>query len=214
MTSWLGLGSFFLQTIPLATPGRWQKSLIRQNSLQNQLRMASYYAQTNRFGVVVRQVLRQTRIFRERYWHGNLEKVALALLTTGILAIGGCIALLDHLFSDMCGTTVTDQVASPSGQLKAVVFQIDCGATTGFNTQVAIVPGSRDISGKDAIPKSFFAADGNHGKAPEGKVHGPEVRLHWLSDSSLEIQHHELARVIRAEQSSKGVAVAYRTFRQ
>lgn len=141
------------------------------------------------------------------------KKVVLGLLTVAFVTIGGCITLLDHLFSDMCLTTVNKQVASPSGKLKAVVFQIDCGATSDFNSQVAIILGNKDISGKDALPKSFFAADRDHGRAPEGKEHGPEVRLNWLSDSRLEIQHHELARIIRAENTSKGVAVDYRTFR-
>lgn len=135
------------------------------------------------------------------------------LLTVAIVTIGGCLALLDHLFTDMCATTVIDQVASPSGKLKAVEFQIDCGATTDFNSQVAIVQGNKDVTEKDALPKSFFVADRDHGRAPEGKEHGPEIRLNWLSDSSLEIQHHELSRIIRAEKSSKSVAVDYRSFR-
>ncbi len=141
------------------------------------------------------------------------KKVLLGLLTVAIVTIGGCIALLDHFFSDMCATTVIDQVASPSGKLKAVVFQIDCGVGSDFNSQVAIVPGNMGVSQKDALPKSFFAADSDHGRAPECKEHGPEIRLTWLSESRLEIQHHEHARVIRAEESSKGVTIGYRTFR-
>ena len=136
----------------------------------------------------------------------------LVLLTVVIISIGGCSALLDHLFSDMCATTVIDQVASPNGKLKAVEFQIDCGATSDFNSQVAIVPGNKDVSQKDSLPKSFFVADRDHGRAPEGKDRGPELRLKWLSDSRLEIQHHEFARVIRAEKTSKGVTIDYLTF--
>jgi hypothetical protein len=141
------------------------------------------------------------------------KKVVLGLLTVAIATIGGCLALLDYFFSDMCATTVIEQVASPNGKLKAVVFQIDCGASSDFNSQVAIVSANKDVSQKDALPKSFFVADRDHGRAPEGKEHGPELRLNWLSDSSLEIQHHELARIIRAEKSSRGVTVDYRTFR-
>jgi hypothetical protein len=141
------------------------------------------------------------------------KKIVLGLFTLAIATFGGCIVLLDHLFSDMCATTIIDQVASPSGKLKAVIFQFDCGATSDFNSHVAIVPGNKDTTEKDALPSSFFAADRDHGRAPEGKEHGPEVRLSWLSDSRMEIQHHELARIIRAEKSSKGVAVDYRTFR-
>ncbi|GAB3357897.1 hypothetical protein GCM10027395_00010 [Giesbergeria sinuosa] len=141
------------------------------------------------------------------------KNVISGLLTVAIVTIGGCIVWLDYYFSGMCATTVIDQAASPSGKIKAVVFQIDCGATTDFNSQVAIVPGNKKISEKDALPKSFFAANSDYGKAPEGKAHGPELRLNWLSDSNLEIQYHEFARIIRAEKSSKGVAVDYRSFR-
>ena len=141
------------------------------------------------------------------------KKVVLGLLTVAVVMIGGCFALLGYLVSDMCVTTVIDQVASPSGKSKAVVFQVNCGASSDYNSQVAIVPGNKDVSEKGALPNSFFAADRDHGRAPEGKEHGPEVRLNWLSDSRLEIQHHDLARIIRAEKSSKGISVDYRTFR-
>lgn len=141
------------------------------------------------------------------------KKVLLGLLIALIVTFAGCVALLDHLFSDMCATTVIDQVASPNGKLKAVLFQIDCGATTDFNSQVAIVPREKDVFQKDSLPKSFFAADRDHGRAPASNGGGPEVRLIWLSDTRLKIQHHDLARIIRAEASSKGVAVDYQSFR-
>ncbi len=141
------------------------------------------------------------------------KKVLLGLLVALIVTVASCIALLDHLFPDSCATTVIDQVASPSGKLKAVVFQIDCGATTDFNSHVAIVPSDRDVSQKDSLPKSFFVVDGNHGRAPAGKGGGPEVRINWVSDTRLEIQHHDLVRIISAKASSKGVQVDFRTFR-
>jgi len=124
------------------------------------------------------------------------KKIVLGILTVVIVTIGGCFVLLDYLFSDslfseLCATTIIDQVASPNSKLKAVVFQIDCVATTDFNSHVAIVPGNKDVFQKNALPKSFFAADRNHGKAPEGKAHGPEVRLNWLSDTNLEMVRHE-----------------------
>jgi hypothetical protein len=141
------------------------------------------------------------------------KKVLLGLLVASIVTLAGFIALLNYLFSDMCATTVIDQIASPSGKLKAVLFQNDCGATTDFNSHVAIVPGDKDVSQKDSLPNSFFAADGNHGRAPAGKGGGPEVRINWVSDTRLEIQHYDLVRIIRADASSKGVQINYRTFR-
>lgn len=141
------------------------------------------------------------------------KKLTLAILGTLIAITGGCLAWLDRLSVGMCAQTIIEQVPSPSGQLSAVVFQIDCGATSGFNSHVAIVPGDAVVSSKSELPKSFFVIDTNHGQAPEGKEHGPEVRLKWLSDEHLDIQHHKLARVIQAEATSDAVQVSYATFR-
>jgi hypothetical protein len=133
------------------------------------------------------------------------------LLAAGIAGVGW----LGQSTSDMCADTLIGESPSPNGKLKAVLFQIDCGATTGFNSHVAIIPinsslpeGTHQFFGN----RSFFAADTNHGKAPAGKGRGPEVQLRWGSDAILEIAYHDLARVIRAEKTSKGIRIDYHTF--
>ena len=141
------------------------------------------------------------------------KKVTLWIVGPLLVMFGGCAALLHRFSADMCATTVIDQFPSPSGKLKAVVFQIDCGATTDFNSHVSIVPADADTSKKDSLPQSFFAADGNRGKAPSGKGGGPEVRLSWKNDRQLEIQHHDHVRLIRGESKSNGVTIDYTTFR-
>lgn len=134
--------------------------------------------------------------------------------TIGILVItvGGCVAAIDHLFSDMCATTVFDEISSPNQKLKAVVFQIDCGATSDFNTQVAVVKASFDTSNAKALPKGFFVADRDHGRVPAGITKGPEVRLNWESDDKLSVQYHQLARVFRSEEKQGGVTIQYIPF--
>lgn len=140
------------------------------------------------------------------------KKITLWVLTTLIVIVASCTAMLSHFLDDLCATIIIDQVDSPNGKLKAVLFQIDCGATTDFNSQVAIVPGDLDISERDALPKSFFAADGNHGRAPAGKGGGPEVRLGWDDNHLLELQYSNEARVIRAETQVKDVTIVYHIF--
>lgn len=131
-----------------------------------------------------------------------------------LLAVfGGCALLVYSLPDDMCATTTIDQIPSPGGTLKAVVFQIDCGATTDFNSHVAIVAADTDLSKQDSLPQSFFAADGNHGLAPSGREGGPEVLIAWKDERHLEVQHHALVRLIRAEKKSNGVSINYTPFR-
>jgi|GEM_PF-513205 len=146
------------------------------------------------------------------------KKITIGVLAAFALLLAAGFAGVVWLWpstSDMCADTLIGESPSPNGKLKAVLFQTDCGATTDFNSHVAIMPINSSLS--DDTPgffgnKSFFAADTNHGQAPAGKSRGPEVRLRWGSDTILEIAYHDLARVIRAEKTSKGVSIDYHTF--
>jgi len=42
-------------------------------------------------------------------------------------------------FSSMCGAQPYKSIISPNNEHVAVIFQYDCGATTGFSTQVSIL---------------------------------------------------------------------------
>jgi hypothetical protein len=133
---------------------------------------------------------------------------AVGLFVGLLMALCVVVARLDD---GMCATTIIDRFPSPDRQREAVLFQIDCGATTGFNSQVAIVAQGRDLMKKGALPQSFFAADGR--EAPAGKGGGPEVRIAWLANDRLEIGHHEAARILRAASGADGVVIAYKPFR-
>lgn len=140
------------------------------------------------------------------------KKLLLWLAGGLIAAFGGCAALLSSL-PDLCATTVFEQTSSPNGKRKAILFQVDCGATTDFNSHVVIVDGDFDTSNPNSLPKSFFVADSNHGRAPAGITGGPEVRFDWLSDSLLEVKYHQFTRVIRSEERAAGVEIRYTAFK-
>jgi len=108
----------------------------------------------------------------------------------------------------LCDNTPLAEVPSPSGTRKAVVFQRDCGATTGFSTQVSVLPAGaklRDDGG------NVFVADTDHGAAPSGPGGGPVVEAVWVAEDRLVIRHHRLARVFRSEARAGNVVVAYET---
>jgi hypothetical protein len=110
---------------------------------------------------------------------------------------------LDRLSDEMCATTIFDQSASQNGKVKAVLYQVDCGATTGFNRHVSIVSVGADLTKKNPeLGPSPFALRGM-----------PEVKLAWLSSGHLEVQYPEGANVLRAESKSNGVAIEYKKSR-
>jgi hypothetical protein len=45
----------------------------------------------------------------------------------------------------MCGNYIHREYNSPDSTLKAVVFQRDCGATTGFSTQISILAFTEEL---------------------------------------------------------------------
>lgn len=130
---------------------------------------------------------------------GIIAAVVVALIA---LAIGAFL----YLVPDACGNEVLSEVMSPGGRLKAVVFERDCGATTGFSTQVSILPVV------EALPNeagNVLVADCDHGKAPSGPGGGPALRVTWLSDRQMRIEHHPGARIVRSEAKHGGIKIEY-----
>jgi hypothetical protein len=106
---------------------------------------------------------------------------------------------------DPCGSRIFQTVPAPGGAMQAVVFERDCGATTGFGTDVSIVPAG-------ALPgEPVFIADTDHGAAPSGPGGGPAVQVRWLGADHVEISHHPRARVFRSEPRAGRVRVTYRS---
>ncbi len=108
--------------------------------------------------------------------------------------------------NSICANEALVEVASPDAKHKAVVFQRDCGATTGFSTQVTVLPAGASLQNE---PGNVFVADTNHGAAPSGRGGGPEVAVQWLTDSALHIAHHSSARVFKAERRVGDVRIDY-----
>lgn len=63
-------------------------------------------------------------------------RIAIFMLASS-LTLTGCEAA--------CGNEVSNTVVSPTGTMKAVVFNRNCGATTGFNTQVSVLSLGQDL---------------------------------------------------------------------
>lgn len=134
-----------------------------------------------------------------------LKNIVIGIFTLFLLCIGG-LYLFVHSLPDLCRDAVLAAHPSPNNKLNAVIFERDCA--TDFSTQVSILPRTSALEEYSSI----FVADTNHGAAPAGQGGGPEVRITWLSDTQLQIQHHKMAHIIRAETKSEEVEVGYDTF--
>ncbi|MDD4506747.1 MAG: DUF5412 family protein [Sulfurospirillaceae bacterium] len=148
-------------------------------------------------------------------------KIILGFFTVIIALVIGLITFiyfLDDDTSNMCGSEFIEQSSSPNGNLKAIIFQYDCGATTSFTTKVAIVNSNVNNYDKAIVKESVFSVDWNHdNRVPLNALNGgPEVRIKWLDNREVEIQYPALARVHFAKSFLffKWLKVKYSTFYQ
>lgn len=85
------------------------------------------------------------------------------------------------------------------------MFQRDCGATTGFSTQISLTaPGKPPSSSGNA-----FRADDDHGAATVGKWGGPWAEVKWLAADHLLVRYAAKSRVFERLDQIDGVRLTY-----
>lgn len=103
--------------------------------------------------------------------------------------------------SNMCANEINKEVNSPNQEFKAVIFQRDCGATTGFSTQVSVVSKSK------ALPN-----EGGNILVIGGHPNDTLLEINWLSNSELNIDNNLNGSEYKAEKSielSRKIKVSY-----
>jgi hypothetical protein len=139
------------------------------------------------------------------------QKISFGMVTFALAVIAGVtVSNFSLSGAGECRNQIISESNAPGDAMKYVVFQRDCGATTGFSTQVSLIKVGETL--KNEVGNAFIA-DTNHDEAPSGAGGGSEVRIKWVSDTHIEIHHHQFTRVFRAERAVDGVQVDYETFK-
>ncbi len=103
---------------------------------------------------------------------------------------------------DMCANEIISESSSPDGVKRLVMFQRDCGATTGLSTHVSVLSASTPLPNKSG---NLYVSDLNHGAAPSG----PAVKVAWVSNQSVVLTYHPMVRVFKSESEVDGVRASY-----
>ena len=112
-----------------------------------------------------------------------------ALLSLILLfAIAGCI-------HSGCVNEVREELSSPDGKQKIVIFTRDCGATTGSNTQASLLGREEKLPDKEG---NMFIID----KA--------EAKVSWKQADQIIVVLERGARVFKKESSVGGITIEYR----
>ena len=128
--------------------------------------------------------------------------IRLAVLAAGVLFVGAC--------SDACSNAIVSRVEAPDGRHTAVMFQRDCGATTGFSTQITLLETGDEPAGAG----NAFVADTDHGAAAAGEWGGPWAEARWVDANHLLIRLAPNARIFTRREEVSGVRISYEDVRR
>jgi len=99
-----------------------------------------------------------------------------------------------------CENEVLEEIPSPNGTLRAIVFQRECGATVGSNRQVSLLPQAQRLSNAGG---NVLILDSDHGR---GSL---DTEVTWTDNDHLLIRYDPRARVFDSNASVHGVEVTY-----
>ena len=128
---------------------------------------------------------------------GMVRVAPICCMVASVMLASGC--------AEPCANSVVASAASPDGAHSAVVFQRDCGATTGFSTQISVI----DDSGPPTGGGNAFIADDDHGAATSGAWGGPWADIRWLSADHLLIRYAARSRLYHRQPNVSGVRISF-----
>ena len=86
----------------------------------------------------------------------RMKKIFYGLLIT-VALLGTMYACMSFIWGEMCGNQIIEEIQSPNKDFKAIIFTRDCGATTGYSTQLTIIETSGQIENESG--NTFIMSD-------------------------------------------------------
>jgi hypothetical protein len=117
--------------------------------------------------------------------------IVLAVVVAAYVAV-------DLAFSGLCGNQVISISVAPGGEMKALHFIRNCGATTGFSTQISVLRSTERLLNRSG--NAFISDLGPH---------EPQVLLDWTDANHLVVHHHPSVRLFLTKKRVRGVSIAF-----
>jgi hypothetical protein len=119
-----------------------------------------------------------------------------------VIVLGGC--------GSPCGNDLVSEHKRPDGREKAVVFVRSCGATTGFVTEVSVLPSNAGVP--SGCGNAVAIDDDPNHPAPRNNNWTIDVHVKWESDRLLKIAFPKKATAKKYSERVGTVAIEYTTY--
>ena len=111
--------------------------------------------------------------------------------------------------SNTCGNKVVKELFAPDKTYKAIIFERNCGATTGFSTQISVVKANEDLFNESG---NVFVAETDDPKYSSKEFFGgPKVEVNWIDSKSLSIEYNREIDTIKIANNIDNIQIIYST---
>ncbi len=100
-----------------------------------------------------------------------------------------------------CSNDIYLRLDNNAAQYKVVKFSRDCGATTGFSTQISVLPIAEKLS--DDQGGNIFVCDGN--------INSTNLTVQWIDDMSVLITYPKHVKIFKSDSTIAGLQIRYKT---
>jgi hypothetical protein len=137
-----------------------------------------------------------------------MKKIIYGLLIAMLILGTGFILTISIVFGDSCANQIVDIKISPDKNFQAVTFIRDCGATTGFSTQLSIIKATETFDKSDEKGNTLIMSD----KIGDGLMDengGAKIMANWTEDNKLVILYDSRTETAKRETEYKDIKIEY-----
>jgi hypothetical protein len=138
----------------------------------------------------------------------GLFRIVVAMAIVNLVGFIISVGYFFYLMGNGCQNSLVESISSPDKSYKAVIFVRDCGATTGFSTQVSILKIDDDL---DNSGGNILVTDSNHGAdTSRNEIGGPFVLAEWQNENTLILKFSSDTRVFKQKEDYRGIQIQYK----
>ncbi len=120
------------------------------------------------------------------------------ILACCVVIISVVIYTMSTFFSGKCINKISEEVLSPAGNYKAVLFQTNCGIASAKSTRVSIIPNGKKLKN-----------DGGNIYIIDGHPKERQIKVIWLGPKKLLIKNPSTLQPFKSETQYKDIEIVY-----